>query len=261
MRINWLVSLCLVVGIGFSSGAQELPTSQEVAKGGDKVVKSQVKARRTVKERQVTLHGARNTRDLGGLPASSGMYVKDGVVYRSGALCYLNDEDVDILKDKNIKSVIELRAPVEIAREGRDVAAFTGSLQKVYNCPLVCTSGNGQAAYLSYIKKQNYGSIAQFFHILAEQRAYPVLFHCSAGKDRTGILAALLLELLGTPRPIIMDDYLQSQRNSEGLKVEADWLRTIFQSVDKEGGIDLFLKNRGVSSDDMRKIRLQLRTK
>ncbi|MBQ7529235.1 tyrosine-protein phosphatase [bacterium] len=261
MNKSWLISLGLVVCVGLGCSEQQGSPFQDSPKQNNKVVASELKAKKTNQERQITLHGTRNTRDLGGLPASSGMYVKEGVIYRSGTLCYIDNDDAEVLKGKKIKSVIDLRTSGEIEREGRDIAAFTDSLDKVYNCPLLCTAGCYEWAYVSYIKKHNHESIAKFFHILADQNNYPVLFHCSAGKDRTGILAALLLELLGTPRSIIMDDYLQSQRNSEGLKVDKEWLQTVFMFVDKEGGVEQFLKNRGVSSEDMRKIKEQLLTK
>lgn len=217
-----------------------------------------LKPRLTEQERKVKLHGTRNTRQLGGLPTSDGKFIKEGVLYRSGALCYINDSDIEILKDKGIVSVIELRTTKEIASEGRDKPAFAGSVKKIYNLPMVCTSGTGQEAYASYIKKQNYSTISQFFKVLANNDSYPVLFHCSAGKDRTGIMAALVLELLRVPRPIIMDDYLASQRNSKGLKVNADWLRVVFKNVDKAGGIEPFLHSCGVSTADMKKVRENL---
>ena len=217
-----------------------------------------LKPKLTEQERKVKLHGTRNTRQLGGLPTTDGKFVKEGVLYRSGALCYINDSDTEILKDKGIVSVIELRTTKEIASEGRDKPAFAGSLNKIYNLPMVCTSGTGQEAYVSYLKKQNYSTISQFFKVLADKNSYPVLFHCSAGKDRTGIMAALVLELLRVPRPIIMDDYLASQRNSKGLKVNADWLRVVFKNVDKAGGIEPFLHSCGVSTADMKKVRENL---
>lgn len=217
-----------------------------------------LKPQLTESERKVKLHGTRNTRQLGGLPTTDGKFVKEGVLYRSGALCYINDSDIEILKDKGLASVIELRTTKEIASEGRDKPAFAGSVKKIYNLPMVCTSGTGQEAYVSYLKKQNYSTISQFLKVLANKESYPVIFHCSAGKDRTGIMAALVLELLRVPRPIIMDDYLASQRNSPGLKVQADWLRVVFKSIDKAGGIEPFLHNCGVSTADMKKVRENL---
>ncbi len=217
-----------------------------------------LKPKLTEQERKVKLHGTRNTRQLGGLPTTDGKFVKEGVLYRSGALCYINDSDIEILKDKGIVSVIELRTTKEIASEGRDKPAFAGSVKKIYNLPMVCTSGTGQEAYVSYLKKQNHSTINQFFKVLANKDSYPVLFHCSAGKDRTGIMAALVLELLRVPRPIIMDDYLASQRNSKGLKVNADWLRVVFKNIDKAGGIEPFLHSCGVSTADMKKVRENL---
>ncbi len=227
------------------------------AKSGNlstKAVKN-LKPKLTAEERKVVLHGVRNTRQLGGLPTTDGRFVKRDVLYRSGALCNINDADVETLKDKGIKSIVELRTTQEIQTEGRDKQALVGNRIKIYNCPMYCTTGLGAEAYASFIREHDYKSISTFFKVLANEGSYPVLYHCSAGKDRTGILSALVLELLRVPRPIIMDDYLTSQRNSPGLKVEADWLRVVFKAIDQAGGIEKFLQIRGVSNEEMRAIR------
>ena len=242
------------------AASKAAPAQKSAAKAAP-VDPKKLKPRTTAQQRKVELHGARNTRELGGLPTADGYFIKEKKLYRSGALCYINANSAETLKERGIASVVELRTPQEISREGKDLPAFTASLRKVYNCPMVNTAENGGPAYLSYIKAHNFKSIAQFFSVLADEKNYPVLFHCSAGKDRTGIMAALVLELAGVPRPIIMDDYLQSQRNSAGLKVDADWLRGVFKTIDKEGGIVAFLSNRGVKKEDMQKIRAILRTK
>ena len=84
------------------------------------------------------------------------------------------------------------------------------------------------------------------------------MFHCSAGKDRTGILTALLLELMGTPREVITDDYLHSVRITPKLKVEKAWIDAVYAAIDADGGIEPFLKKRGVTEAQMAAVRANL---
>jgi protein-tyrosine phosphatase len=97
-----------------------------------------------------------------------------------------------------------------------------------------------------------------FFAVLAREDSYPVLFHCSAGKDRTGILTALLLEMLGTPREVIYDDYLHSMRITPALKVDRTWMDAVFEAVDARGGIEPFLESCGVSREQRDRVRRNL---
>ena len=91
--------------------------------------------------------------------------------------------------------------------------------------------------------------------MLARPESYPVIYHCSAGKDRVGILTALLLDALGTPRSVILDDYLQSQRNSPKLEVHEEWLQEVFEAVDRSGGTLSFLAIQGIPAGQLEQIR------
>ena len=200
--------------------------------------------------RAVTLESTRNTRDLGGLPVKGG-HVRPGLLYRSGALCFLTAGDVERVNGLQLKTLVELRLPTEIARDGPDRAAVLGLRVAL---PMGNSGGRGQDAYRSYIRESS-GVIQAFFRLLSQQDSYPVMFHCSAGKDRTGILACLLLWSLGAERTVIESDYLQSQRNSPGLVVKPEWLDEVFAYVDECGGIDSFLGQCQVTPEEMRRIR------
>jgi hypothetical protein len=133
-------------------------------------------------------------------------------------------------------------------------------LSRFIHWPMAGSRGPGLAAYESYMEEC--GPIFRdFFVVLAEGKNYPVLFHCSAGKDRTGILAALLLDLLGTPREVIYDDYLHSMRITSKLKVDKEWLDAVFRAVDAEGGTEPFLKARGVTDQQLASVRALLTSK
>lgn len=200
----------------------------------------------------VILQGTRNTRDLGGLPLAEGK-VKPGLVYRSGALCFVTPEDVETLEALELRTIVELRKPSEIEKDGPD--RLVGP--KILYLPMVNSQGLGQEAYRYYML-ENAAAIAGFFNALAEEGSYPLLFHCSAGKDRTGILAALLLELLGASREVIEQDYLQSVKNSPRLVVKPEWLGEVFRAVERAGGIQACLLANGVSLAQQERVRALL---
>lgn len=198
--------------------------------------------------RAVPLEGTRNTRDLGGLPARNGT-VRAGMIYRSGALCFVTPADVTMLKNRRLRTVVELRLPQEIARDGPDKPGLTRGL-KVVHLPMGNSRGIHKEAYVSYMAERQ-DVFRGFFELLSKEDSYPLLFHCSAGKDRTGILSALLLMHLGTPREVILDDYLQSQRNSPRLRVEEEWIQVVFDTVDAAGGIGPYLTRIGIPQEQL----------
>ena len=81
-----------------------------------------------------------------------------------------------------------------------------------------------------------------FFKILAEREVYPLLFHCSAGRDRTGVGAAMLLEMLGVDRARILEDFLVSNVTFPQMPLKAGQLEPIFALIDEHGGIDGFMR-------------------
>lgn len=209
--------------------------------------------RRTADNRKIKLQSTRNTRDLGGLPAGNG-YIKDRILYRSGALCYTTDEDQETINKLKLRTIIDLRTPDEIMfKEGPDRLIMRNTV-RVLNYPMSNKGNGGNGMYYSYLM-DNDSTLRGFFATLAKPNNYPILYHCSAGKDRTGVLTALLLELVGTNRSAIMDDYLQSQRNSSKLTVKREWLQGVFDKVDKSGGIVPFLLHHGVPSKHIKAIR------
>ncbi len=206
--------------------------------------------------RKIHLKATRNARDLVGIPIEGGSFPK-GLLYRTGALCFLTADDVDKVLGLEVTTMIDLRQPSEIKKDGRDRERLRESIKHFYYWPMGNSQGIHQEAYY-YLIRENNLIIKRFFHTLADSTKYPVMFHCSAGKDRTGILTALLLESLGTPREFIMEDYLQSQKNASGLLVKPEWLGEVFLYVDAYGGIEPFLEQAGVSSAVLKRVRENL---
>ena len=149
-----------------------------------------------------------NTRDLGHTPTAAGDYIKCLSFIRSDAPCKITDEAKDFLLRNNIRTVIDLRGEKTSKAKPN---AFTGDARfMAHNFPL---SVNPKVPKSEEIFIENYygmlendDAICNIFHTMADAEG-GVLFHCQAGKDRTGMIAALLLLLGGVADIDIIADY------------------------------------------------------
>lgn len=206
-------------------------------------------------ERSFALESFRNCRDFGGLPVRGG-YIKRGMLFRTPRLSSATRRDIKKIRSLHWRTVIDLRGENEIESEGRDRLPLTWWL---FGKPL-CRSvylpmyirDRDCSMYRTYLL-DNPASIAGFFDVLADADAYPLDFHCSAGKDRTGIMAALLLEYLGTPRDIIFEDFLFTLER--GMHVNRKDLEEVFAILDKEyHGVENYLAAQGARPEKLRLI-------
>lgn len=165
--------------------------------------------------RFLPLTGCVNFRDLGGLPTASGGQTSWGHAFRSDTLQVLTDDDVKhLLADVGLATIIDLRTGREIANEGRgpleheDVAyvhlPFIADLEVQDEVP-DAVERDVLADYVHMLDTAGH-LIAEAVVAIATSPG-PVVFHCAAGKDRTGILAALTESLVGVPRDVIVGDY------------------------------------------------------
>ena len=156
--------------------------------------------------------GAFNFRDLGGMVTADGRRVRGGQVYRSNGLLDLSGEECDALQARcGLRTVIDLRGPVEAAGEGAGPLEACGVrtvrlplLDEEHQQPGVIT--DFLARYQGYLAHAG-ASVVRALEIIADETARPVLFHCTAGKDRTGVMAAVLLSCLRVPAEAIVADY------------------------------------------------------
>jgi protein-tyrosine phosphatase len=170
-------------------------------------------------ERHVSFEACFNFRDIGGYATSEGRVVRWGAVYRSGSLHRLTAADREVTAELGVRTVIDLRSTGELERDGW----FGGSdVVRHHHVPLEDASdakvreresgvrGLGEA----YVEIANAGraGVGNALRLVAE-REHPVVVHCFAGKDRTGIVAALLLSILGVPDATITDDYQLSEHS------------------------------------------------
>ena len=158
------------------------------------------------------LAGAFNFRDLGGLPTTDGRAVRTGRVYRSNCLIDLGEEDVDALRSSlRIATVIDLRGPAEAEREGP--TAVDSLAVRLERLPLIDEKVTGPGditdllvRYEAYLSGAAH-NVVRALEIIADERSHPVVFHCTTGKDRTGVVAAILLGCLGVAPDVIAADY------------------------------------------------------
>lgn len=163
-----------------------------------------------VGERQITLERGSNFRDLGGYPGAGGKRVRWGLIYRSGALPLLSESDYRLLGGLGLATVIDLRSLEERAIAPTLLDDRTGALfvTNDYSIrPMLARMGtrDGQPLYAGTEKTMAPQYRALFRRLLSGEGA--LLFHCSAGQDRTGIGAALVLSALGVDRSVIVADY------------------------------------------------------
>ena len=178
----------------------------------------------TFSERQLPMAGGYNFRDLGGFPTQDGRHVKWGKLFRSDDLHKLTEADLHYLSSIPVTSVVDFRGPKEIANAPDKLSGSTRHAYKLSIEPgnvltLVNFSDLGPEQ-LDNLMTQIYVHLVTeepfieryrtFFQLLQDSTRVPLLFHCSAGKDRTGTAAALILYALGVDEAIIMEDYLAS---------------------------------------------------
>ncbi|MBR0681744.1 tyrosine-protein phosphatase [Roseomonas eburnea] len=176
--------------------------------------------------RVLPLEGASNLRDLGGWQAAGGRRVRHGMVFRSAALHGLTDVDLAQLGRTGLRTVCDLRGAREATRApsrlppGAEphplpIEPFVGASLKDM-LERGAATGEGatdllRQAYLAYAT-DHLPTYRQLFALLLEEERRPLLFHCSAGKDRTGLGAALILTVLGADRATVMADYQATDR-------------------------------------------------
>jgi protein-tyrosine phosphatase len=165
-----------------------------------------------------------NVRDLGGLPiGSDGRRTRGSSFVRADTLGRLTAEGRQALVDYGVRTIVDLRRDDEIANDPNpfsleSTVADEHAVRYIHQ-PMVSDEteaalsglGDGRAIYRGIVELRR-EEIGQLVRTVAAAEP-PVLFHCQAGKDRTGILAAILLELAGVPRDVIADDYALSNEN------------------------------------------------
>lgn len=173
-------------------------------------------------DRVIALHGGINFRDLGGYTSNDGRQVRWKKIFRSGHLANLSSADLDTLESLALTEVHDFRRREEQQRNPSqpvraqttaDYEMFVGSMSKFWE---FLTNGGLNAESAHELVRGSYRdciddvapAYARLFESLIRNADNATLFHCAAGKDRTGMAAALILSALDVDREVIVQDYL-----------------------------------------------------
>ena len=177
-------------------------------------------------QRHWPLAGTYNLRDVGGYITQEGGMTRWRTFWRADALHKLTPAAQQALIDNGVRTIIDLRHDEELAAAPN---VFAESDQVTYhNLPLFAgasPSGNRtlppdlEAIYL-YVLDERQTAVKAVFDAMTTADAFPVLIHCTAGKDRTGVISALMLGLVGVDAETIAEDYALTVHYAEGLFVE-----------------------------------------
>jgi len=178
---------------------------------------------------ELPLAGASNFRSMSGIPVTGGR-IREGMLFRSDAFAGLTDDDHRQVESLGLRTVIDLRRDSERAAEPSKLRLAPGGRTLAHSLVDVVSDG-GQSDYfvkllsspddtgalavvhLLYTRLPHalHGWLQTGFTALAEDEAAPVVVHCAAGKDRTGVFCAVLLHALGAEHEAIVADYILSE--------------------------------------------------
>ena len=193
-------------------------------------------------------YAARNFRDIGGYPTTHGRRVRTGKVFRSSHLAEIPPESP--LKQLHLRTLVTLQSRVEVKHLGSPEPAARHGVRwehipmgdEWFNeqgyTRMAAAPGREHLALVMHFR----ADWRRFFKLLAEREVYPLLFHCSAGRDRTGVGAAMLLSLLGVDRERIVADFLQSNEVFTRALLAREQLDPVFELIDENGGAEGFMR-------------------
>lgn len=248
---------------------------------------------------QLDLDGPNNFRELGGYPLASGGCFKRNRLYRSDHLANLSDADQRVFADLGIKTVIDFRGETErednpdriddpaigqfwlpLRAEGADVRKLRRGLE---SGTITAVDARNYLIQANREFVRRFAPVyAQFFEILLEPAHYPIVFHCTAGKDRAGFAAALALLVAGASREAVFHDYLATNHCTahyvngivEGvgdmpavkasgeavramMQVREEYLQTAFDTIDEDySSLDAFFEG-ALKLDETKRARIR----
>jgi protein-tyrosine phosphatase len=185
---------------------------------------------------RIPVPGTYNFRDVGGLPAQTGT-VRSGVLFRSDGLHRLGEAGKDELRELGVGIVIDLRDENEARYMPDDL---DGLDVEVLRLPVFEGSGASQGAagisldaLYARIVTQHAPVVVSALREIASAGERAVVVHCTAGKDRTGVVVALALRAVGVDRDAVVDDYARTEANLAG-----EWLEEMVTLVGRYGVAD-----------------------
>lgn len=178
--------------------------------------------------RKIVLDGTSNTRELGGYKTEDGRSLKWGVLYRSDKLSELTDADQEYLLELGIKRVIDFRSSEEKQNEPDQLPSTLkyiempieadGAIRPKVEAILKGDLNEDVGAILVETNREfisDFSGVYKGFIESLIENQEPTLFHCTAGKDRAGFAAALVLLAVGVPEKIVIEDYMKTNKYTE----------------------------------------------
>jgi len=183
-------------------------------------------------DRHIPFDGCFNFRDVGGYPTSNGKTVRWGKYFRAGRQDRMTPSDLNRLRKLGIRTQVDLRKQDEINEQGRGPLETIGAIY--HHIPVIPEGGSAKLSHLvgdTGISGKHYLAYLEFgpetwlrmFEIFANDDQHPIVLHCTAGKDRTGVSTAFLLSVLGVDRRLIEADYILTNRD---VPRQADFIET-----------------------------------
>lgn len=254
--------------------------------------------------RVLNFEGIHNFRDLGGYPTVDGRRVKWGVLYRSGTLHEASRSDLSYLQALKLHTMVDFRSSAEKAEEPDQLPEPVGF--EVVEIPTLDGGDNSVAKeIMGRIESGDFSGFQPDSFMLEANRQFasrftpeyrsflqtviaadgePVLWHCSAGKDRAGFAAAILLRILGVAPDVVLEDYAMSKEHALDARkrdlfllrlfkgeevasklavimgVEPEWLQAGFDQIDKDfGNFDGYVREGlGLTEDDVALLKARL---
>lgn len=237
-------------------------------------------------DRLLGWEGCFNARDLGGYETVDGRETRWGAIMRADNLARLTETGREALVDHGVRSIVDLRLPAEIqehpnpfAEPGPHGIAYTNVslLDPAANPPPESTLAEGYSRWLDQFQP----AIGAIMTAIAQAPEGGVLIHCMGGKDRTGVISALLLELVGVPRDTIGADYALTaeclrpldeewlengpgeradrERQQAKYAARAEVMHEVLDHLDERyGGVEAYLQEAGATPENIARLRERL---
>ena len=211
------IPICLLVGCSNNNVENEM-----------KIIHKDNIAYQSEDHRKIVLDGTSNTRELGGYKTEDGRSLKWGVLYRSDKLSELTDADQEYLLQLGIKRVVDFRSSEEKQNEPDQLPSTLkyiempieadGAIRPKVEAILKGDLNEDVGAILVETNKEfisDFSGVYKGFIESLIENQEPTLFHCTAGKDRAGFAAALVLLAVGVPEKIVIEDYMKTNKYTE----------------------------------------------
>jgi protein-tyrosine phosphatase len=235
-------------------------------------------------QRLLTFPALLNARDLGGYPTVDGAQTRWRSLLRSDDLAQLTAAGVRALGDYGVETVVDLRWAEEIVLNPSPIGSHAPQIRYVHSSLLAntpaqwrelaqgCEKERWKCVVLDQVRPQ----VREVLQVIAAASAGPLLFHCVAGKDRTGLIAALMLALADVKPESIAADYAESsqmlgnaylvrykdvdpQDVLENVRCPEEGVHNMLAYLEREGGIREYLGKIGLNELEIARLRGRLR--